>query len=259
MRLALQLKPKTDTVWRQSDTYKIRGNIWNAIKGTKYESLHDASDIPTFTFSNIYPVDNNHNINETIPQKTKCTILIDSPHPSLIDVLYAYYKNEKEINIGDTQYQIDDIETRNYDIGPVGSTGTLKTPNGIYLRLPPEEQEKYELNKTYDDVISWTPKHGLNPFQNRIIDNLNWKVNTLSIKNIKTPDSFNDVFDSVSFITTYESKINVNETYSKTFIPTVCEFDYTIQNQSQRLWLNTILESGLGWRNALGFGFVNIK
>lgn len=258
MRLALQLKPVTDTVWRQSETYKIRGNIWDAIKGTKYESLHDNSSIPTFVFSNVYPVNKHNTINKTIPEGTDCTVLIDSPHPSLSDIIYSYYESQKNINIGDTRYSIDNIEKRDYSVGPIGSSGKLKTPNGVYLRLPPEEQEKYKLNKRYDDVISWTPHHGLKPFKQRIIDNLKWKVDSLSIGGTKNPESFNDIFESVSFLTTFESNINVNKDYSKNFISTVCEFEYTITSKEQQMWLNTILESGIGWRNTLGFGFTNI-
>lgn len=259
MRIALLLTPQTDFVWNPSDQHKMHGLIWNALKGTSYEKLHDDSATPTFAFSNVFPVGGYTTTTDTVQQGTDCMVLISSPHPGLIDAVASNLTEQDYIEIGDIQFTLDGIEEKTPKIGPVGTTGTLKVQTGLYLRLPTEEQEKYGITHEYTaDTISWTPDHGMKAFRNRLLDNAQWKIQRLMPHMQQTPQSFTDLFDSVELKATYEASVNVTTNYTYTFFPTVCELSYTVATETQRKWLNTLLDTGLGWRNSLGFGFTNI-
>ena len=258
MRLAVLLNPKSDFIWTPSDQYKLRGVIWKALKGTTYEKLHEQSDTPTFTFSNVFTADGQAGINDPITENTPSILLMSSPHPNLLDIVAADFDALDKLEIGDNMFTIDRIESREINAGRVGEQGTIKTQTGLYLRLPPEEQEKYNINSPYEEsTISWTPDHGLKLFKERLLDNINWKINTLDPTVEDTPDTFQDIFNSVSVKTTFEANVNVTEDYAYTFIPSVCEFEYTVTDNTHRRWINTLFDSGLGWKNALGFGFLN--
>lgn len=52
--------------------------------------------------------------------------------------------------------------------------------------------------------------------------------------------------------------VQVTERQEMTYVLTKWEFGYTVRNDDHRRHLNLALDAGLGGRNALGFGFVNI-
>lgn len=258
MRLAVLANSETDFVWDPTSQYKLRGAIWSALDGTTYEKLHEQSDTPTFTFSNIFPAKGYTEINETVPEDTPVMFLISSPHPSLLDTVAADFATREDLEIGDIALSLDRVETRDIDVGRVGEKGTLKTQTGLYIRLPPEEQDRFDIDTPYEEAtISWTPDHGMEPFKTRLMENITWKLRTLDPTIQQTPDSFQQLFDSVTIETTFETNVNVTEDYAYSFIPSVCTFGYTVTSQKHRKWLNTLLDTGLGWRNALGFGFIN--
>ena len=257
MRLAILLEAKHDFDWTPSIQHKIRGMIWNSIKETKFEELHGNSDIPTFTFSNIFPVKSNYTQNSIIQENQKLMLLISSPHPGILDSTAAYINSRENVTIGNLSAKVDGVESKNIDIGRDGSSGTLKTQTGLYIPVTEEDQNEYNIKTEYNNSkLSWTPDHGMNIFREKILQNSNWKTTTLD-PTIDPIQNFNSLFDSIKIETTFEAKVNVSSDYTYQFIPSVCKLNYTIHTQNQRKYLNTLIDTGLGWRNALGFGFLN--
>lgn len=257
MRLALLLTSTTYMTWSPADQYKLRGLIWNALEGSTYESLHDDSSVPTFTFSNIFAIDGSGSHSSVIEEGTPCMCFVSSPHPGLLDVIGSYVSSQDEVVIGNNRFTVDRVETRSPDVGRVGTTGTMKTQTGLYLRLPAEKRNEYGVETPYEGVISWTPDHGSEAFRSRVTDSAQWSIESVNPRQTE-PTSFGELFDSVSYLTTFEAAVPVTTEYVQTFIPTVCEFGYTVRSETHRKWLNTLLDSGLGWRTSLGFGFLNI-
>lgn len=257
MRLSILLKPKHDFDWNASIQHKVRGMIWDSIKGTKFEELHGTSEIPTFTFSNIFPIESDYTHNSIIEKDQETMLLISSPHPGLLDSIAADINSRETLEIGDLVLSVDGIESRDINVGRDGSTGKLKTQTGLYIPITEEDQNTYNIDTKYtNSKLSWTPNHGINIFRKKLLQNSNWKATTLD-PTIKPIEDFNSLFDSVQIKTTFEANVNVSSDYTYKFIPSVCELNYTIHTQNQRKYLNTLLDTGLGWRNALGFGFLN--
>lgn len=258
MRLALQLEPKSDIVWAPRNQYKLRGVLYNAIKDTKYEYLHQDTTTPSFCFSNIYPKDGYTEVNETIEEGTPSMLLIDSPHPGVLDLINAHFEANRQVEIGDYSFEATGLEYRDPDVGSIGTKGTLKTQTGLYLKLDPEDQERFNLDVNPNYRVSWTPDMGVKPFKKKLFENSQWKIETLIRSTNEYPETFTDLFDSHKIKTVFETDINVSEDQVWKIFPSVVTLDYTVTSHEHRQWLNTLIETGLGNQNALGFGFTNI-
>lgn len=258
MRLALQLEPQSDIVWMPKNQYKLRGLLYNALNGTKYEYLHNDTTTPSFCFSNIYPKTGYTNLHESIEEGTQSMLLIDSPHPGVLDVINSYFKANRNVEIGDNKLKATGLEYREPDVGAIGTKGTIKTQTGIYIKLDPEDQKRFNLEVNPDYRVSWTPDMGVRPFKQKLFENCQWKLESLLTSANQYPESFNDLFDSHEVNTVFETDINVSEDQIWKIFPSVVEFNYTVTSPEQRQWLNTLLETGLGNQNALGFGFSNV-
>jgi len=258
MRLAVELTPQDQMYWKPSDQYKLHGRLWNDLEGTKYETLHDDSKTPTFCFSNIFPTNKKTHHEQVLNPQDNCLLFISSPHPGLLDSLSASFDQNRTLHIGDNRFTVTDVQSRDEDIGRVGSAGTLKTQTGVYLRLPQEKQKEYNIETPYENsTISWTPDMGYTAFRERLLENARYKTNQLCLKTSSHPQEFSDLFTSTEILTTFEADVNVTQDYTFKFFPSIVELEYTVTSEDQRMWLNTLLDTGLGWKNALGFGFLN--
>ena len=257
MRLLINLKARRDAEYPSRYHNNVRGKIWETLRDTPVEELHNTSKIPKFAFSNVFPT------TERYSEGDEAQILISSPHYQVVDVLENELQKDSEFNIGETPFDINFVSRISPDPGQVGDKGVLKCQSGIHLSL--DETHRNEHNITgYGDSseISWTPKHSLELFYERFIDNLQWKVQTTQPDYVEQPTEFNEVLDSINFGNTYPVELPVSsepDSFRKMFVVTQFTADYTIRDQNHKRWLETLLDSGSGWRNTLGFGFMNIQ
>jgi len=49
------LSARADTVYQNDYHDKLRGRLWGALSGTKYDERHDSGKPPGFSFSNPFP------------------------------------------------------------------------------------------------------------------------------------------------------------------------------------------------------------
>lgn len=258
MRLALQLEPQSDMVWEPRNQYKLRGLLYQSLDGTKYEYLHNDTKTSSFCFSNIYPKNGYEHLNETIEEGTESMLLIDSPHPGVLDVINSYFEANRDVEIGDHKLKATGLEYREPDVGPIGTKGTIKTQTGLYIKFDSDDQKRFDLKVNPQYRVSWTPDMGVQPFRDKLFENCQWKLETLLRSINQYPNTFNDLFDSHNIKTVFETDINVSENQIWKIFPSVVEFNYTVTSPEKRQWLNTLIETGLGNQNALGFGFTNI-
>jgi CRISPR-associated endoribonuclease Cas6 len=257
MRLLLELTATKDMKYDVVYHHKLRGQLWNLLKDTPLEELHGVSRIPTFTFSNPFP-------RENYTEGQTAYLLISSTHYDLIQTFEKQLRDTFNLQIGEMEFKIENIKQTIPDVGEPGSTGVLQCDTGIHLRIDKKHREKYDIQGNFGEnqSISWTPDYPLQLFHERFLDNLNWKLDTTTDTGIEKPTRFNEVIDEVEFGEVYPIKVPVTtqpEGYKKTFVVPEVRFNYIVRNESHRIWLNTLLDCGCGWRNALGFGFLNIR
>lgn len=251
MRIILSLNARRDLSYVNNYHHHARGLIWDMLKNTEYDPLHDNSYIPKFSYSNPIP-------RTDYSEGQNVSFIISSPHKDLIRCLKKELKNREELNIGEMAFELDEASIVN-PFPDTGKIGTLQCDTGIYIPVNEEQKKEYNIEDG-KGIISWTPRYSLELFENRFIENLNWKINTTRPK-LKRPSSFWDVFEDIEFGSTYPIKIKTTsgEDQLSTYVPVTFRADYITRSEKQEEWIKVLLECGCGWKNALGFGFTNIR
>ncbi|MDQ2052830.1 CRISPR-associated endoribonuclease Cas6 [Natronolimnohabitans sp. A-GB9] len=253
MRILVRLRADADAVYNPEYHNKLRGVIWDALSGTPFYDLHGERSVPAFCFSNIFPV-------KQISEGDIRHVLIASHREGLIRVLADRFEPGTEFNVGEMAFHVDDCSVLSPDVGETGTSGTLKTDTGVYIPLPQERWDEYGIETEANaEQIGWSPDYSLEIFLERVRENLAWKHDTIHADYLETVSPETELFTDLTLEKTYTVDVAVtsDNTYEYTFLVTKWKFDYTVRNEDHRRWLNLLLDTGMGWRNQLGFGFVN--
>lgn len=251
MRLLLKLESNQEQVYEPEYHHKLRGVIWENLKGTEYEEMHgNPQEIP-FVFSNPFPVSD-------MSEGDTRQVLIASPHDDLIDTIEDRLTSGQLFEFGELSFTITDSIKVVTDVGEPGSTGVLETSTGVYLPVREDEWDEYGLDPDYNtDKVAWTPEYPVNLMFDKFAENISWKQDVLFGEYLDSPEG-TELFDGVNHEKTYSVSVPVTSAgYEYTFVVNKWKFEYTVRSDDHRRWLNIMLDCGLGWRNALGFGFVN--
>jgi CRISPR-associated endoribonuclease Cas6 len=253
MRVLVRLRANADIAYDSTYHHKLRGAIWRQLQDTSYAALHGDSEAVSFTFSNPFPV---RDMTEGDEQK----ILIASPHNGLVETVAETIDRGETFNIGEMSFTVDGCATFGVDVGEPGTRGRLRTDTGVYVRLPREQWDEYGIDAEYNaEQISWTPDYPVGLFLQRVRENLAWKHNIILDDYLQNVTAETELFDGIEPQKTYSLRVPVSSGagYEYTFIVTKWVFGYRVRNDDHRRWLNLLLNAGVGWRNSLGFGFVN--
>lgn len=252
MRAIVKLTAQSDIAYQNDYHHKLRGRIWNALDGTQFSDLHGQSDAFPFTFSNPFPRKN-------FEAGDEASVLISSPYPELIEKLTEMLEKNPEFNIGDMPFKVEHSNPFSVDVGEPMVNGTLQCSTGVYIKLDEDDCDRFDISRPNDEKrISWVPEHGLEAFHERVSENASWKYNKINSDYPIEDFNFEDLFDSVSFGNTYALDIPVTEDHTQTFLVNQARFDYTVRDDVHRNALNTLLDTGIGCRNPLGLGHLNV-
>lgn len=188
------------------------------------------------------------------------TLLVSSPNEQLLANVAADLLDDRELNIGEMPFEVTDVSALDPDVGEPGTTGTLETGTGLLVRIPPWRFDEYGIDHSHDEAEFWRPEHTMEPLQNQLEANLDKKHNLFMPDYLPGPSDVNgDLFDEYELVKTFAIPVTVTERQRQTFILSKWRFGYTVRDEDHRRHLNLALDTGLGERNSLGFGFVNIK
>ncbi len=99
----------------------------------------------------------------------------------------------------------------------------------------------------------------MEPLRNQIESNLDKKHGLFLPDYLPGPsDVDGDLFSGYELIKTFAIPVTVTQGERRTFVLSKWRFDYTVRDDDHRRHLNLALDTGLGERNSLGFGFVNL-
>lgn len=253
MRCIIEMKSKKEQSYISNYHHKLRGVIWDKLNNTKYQSMHsNRKEIP-FVFSNIFPV-------RDMSEGDISRFIVSSPHNGVIDKICEDTRVNENLYIGDLAFNIEDITQLSVDAGEPGESGRIETSTGVYVPIRKDEWNEFNIDPPYNtDKVGWTNEYDYDIFLEKITENLSWKQDILYGDYLDKPNKY-ELFDEYEYKKGYSIDTKVssdNGGYTYTFIVSKWNFNYTVRNDDHRRWINIALDCGLGWRNSLGFGFIN--
>lgn len=252
MRLLARLRARADTAYDNTYHDKLRGRLWRALSGTAYDETHDANRPTGFCYSNPFPPGD-------FREGDKRTLLVSAPQEDLLAHIAGDLMENRELNIGEMPFHVDELTTVSPDVGEPGSSGTVESGTGMLVRIPPWRAEDYDIEKEGDQAIFWQPKHSMEPLKTQLEDNLDQKHDLFCPEYLPGPSEKDyDLFTEYELIKTFAIPVTISRNQEMTYVLSKWRFGYTVRDDDHRRHLNLALDTGLGERNALGLGFINI-
>ena len=252
MRILVRLRARMDAAYDNSYHNKLRGRIWNALEGTEYGETHDENRPKPFTYSNPFPPGD-------MQEGDERTLLVAATEEELLAHVAADLQADTELNVGEMPFEVTDVSALSPDVGEPGTSGSIETGTGVLVRIPPWRFEEYGIETDHDEAEFWRPEHTMEPFRNQLESNLDRKHGLFCPDYLPGPsDVGGELFDGYELIKTFAIPVTVTEGRRETWVLSKWRFEYTVRDDDHRRHLNLALDCGVGERNSLGFGFVNI-
>lgn len=241
--------------------YHLQGFIYSLLKGSKYDYVHDKEGYKFFCFSNIFPA------NPLVSGDYR-TLIISSPDSEFVSYVREVLSKpwNAEVKVGRMRFRIDSLETLLPKI-PDSSPVSLITGTPIIVRIPKEIYQLYGVRPSKEyDYVYWRSEYPLDLFVSQIENNLLKKYGEYllfsSYSNHKENSKLTDLlepntplFHKFKFKKQISTKL-VMKGLEQTVIGTVWEFEFRPYKQKELVQF--ALDAGLGERNSLGFGFMNV-
>ncbi|WP_049972557.1 CRISPR-associated endoribonuclease Cas6 [Haladaptatus cibarius] len=254
MRLLVDLVAQADAAPDTNYHDKIRGRIWRSLRGTKFDDEHGNGKPLGFSYSNIFPWG-------SMTAGDKRQFLLASTREDLLAAIAKDFRDNREFNIGDRPFEIEDLRALDVDVGEPGTRGVIETATGVVVRLYDHHREEYGIDGEGHDGTPtyWQPEHTIEPFRDAIVDNLQEKHDRFAPEYRPGPAEVDgSLFEGYDFLKTYALPVTVTTGTEIEIVVSKWRFDYRVRNDTHRHHLNLALNTGIGGRNGLGFGFVNI-
>ena len=252
MRLLVRLSARADTAYDNAYHHKLRGRLWQALEGTKFDEAHDEDGPPGFSYSNPFPP-------RDMREGDERTLLVASPHEELLTHVAEDLQADRDLNIGEMPFYVEDMSVLAPDVGEPGTSGTIETGTGVLVRIPPWRFDDYGIEYDGDTAEFWRPEHTMEPFQTQLEANLDKKHGLFGPDHRPGPsDADGPVFESYELLKTFAIPLTVTEGERQTVVLSKWKLGYTVRDDDHRRHLNLALDTGIGERNSLGLGFVNL-
>ena len=251
--MLVRLSARANAAYDNAYHHKLRGRIWQALEGTKFDEAHDSGDPPGFAYSNPFPPGDMREGDER-------TLLVSSPHEELLAHVAEDLQEDRELNVGEMPFRVDHLNGIAPDVGEPGTSGVIESGTGLLVRIPPWRCEEYGIDHPGGDTaVYWRPEHTTEPLMNQLEANLDKKHGLFAPEYLPGPSEVDgDLFDGYELLKTFAVPLEVTQGEELTYVLSKWRFDYTVRDDDHRRHLNLALDCGLGERNSLGLGFVNI-
>ena len=227
MRLKIKIVPQEDFVYSEINNYLTHSMIWDLLKDTEFEKLHDIKKFKFFTFSEIQRP-------TSFLEGREKWFYISSPNKYLIEILYKKISEKETIKLGKHVLNVYTTKPFNMSFSKVWKSGSV-----IILQV---SRNRY-WSKKYDS---------LDIFLKRL------KENALKKHNIFFNDKLDfegPIFDRLSLEKQVAIHIRKNKKDIR-LIGTKWTFWKDNIEKDLRKFYKFIFDCGLGEKNSMGFGFI---
>lgn len=225
------------------DPYLIQGCIYNLLKESGNELIHDELGFKYFCFSSLFPF-----IPKTPFKKGQLVnLLLSSPRKEIIYAIAGLFTQQKSFRIGSYVFEIlkTNIFTPSFNGGDI-----LITATPINISIASEMYERYGI-KSEKPTIHWTNKMPLNAFIESLEHNSIHKYEKFFNRNFKFSDPLFRSFKFKNFALVPYKKAKIAGSN--------WEFELNNENKEYQRLFEFLLDTGFGQRNSAGFGFMNIR
>jgi CRISPR-associated endoribonuclease Cas6 len=263
VRLLIKLRCLENCKYEMRYHYQLQGFIYSLLKGSKYHYLHDKQGYKFFCFSNIFPAKN-------LEKHDVRTLIVSSPDEEFITYIYDVLGsfNKSPIEIGTMKFSIDFMNILYVKL-PGTSQYTLITGTPVIVRVPRERYQMYDINPTKNyDYIYWRRQYPVLLFLSQVQNNLVKKFiefgqfsnnyhSKIEEHQLVTPNLSPSLFQRFKFKKQVSTRITIPaKEMEQVVIGTLWEFGF--DTNSNKELIQFALDCGLGERNSLGFGFMNL-
>ncbi len=253
MRLLIRLRARSDAAYQTNYHRGLSGRIWRALDDSQFDDLHDSSKPPGISFSNPFPFG-------PVSKGDLRNVLVAAADDDVLRVIGTDLIENREFNIKEMPFTVEEVTGVEPDVGEPGTKGVLETATGLVVRIPAKRFGEYNIDAPGDAPEFWKPEHSLRPLKTQLENNLDRKHRLFCPDYLPGPSEVDEeLFDEYELIKTYSLPVTVTEGTEETYILSKFRFGYTVRDDHHRRHLNLALDVGLGERNSLGFGFVNIR
>ena len=232
MRLLLKLRAEKFLPFHKVNKHTVQGAIYALLDNTEFSSMHSKPKFKFFTYSDIFPS------GDFYPNKEK-TLIVSSPNPKFINALYENVKDINHIYLSDVPFVV--AEARKFRVNP---TGKFITGSPVVLQVDNK-------NSIY---FSFKRGNSVRDFLDRI------KENALKKYNAYYDDELTmewDIFDLLKFKREVAVPVKKGDK-SFLIIGSVWELLEKRIPRGYGKFYRFITDCGLGEKNSLGFGFLNV-
>lgn len=234
-QLLLRLEVERDCVWDRRYHRKVRGRFDQALRGTRYDYLHD-SDRAAFTFSDLMPFAPELDAGDDI------YLVVASPWVGVLRAISSDLADDPQLTAGSMLFDVRAAKPIKQDVGVPGTSGVITTGSGVCIKVNDRETREY-----------WTDRHhDVATFQDALHKSICGLFEHCT--NGEPPERY--LFDDYDHRKTYAVNIDVTAKQSLTVLTSKWDFGYTVRDETHRKRLNTLLAHGVGGRRPYGFGML---
>jgi CRISPR-associated endoribonuclease Cas6 len=214
-----------------------------------------------FCFSNIYPFGD-------FKEGSERSLLISSPDRRIIDSIeraaLSKMKSSDAFFIGNHQFNISYV-SKPFRVDLQGYQIIVRSATPIVMRIPKTRFKEYGIEPKVDyDYVFWRETIPLEAFVKQLADNMVKKVTKFlygdhvssKMLQLRTGELTLPEITDYQFIRSIAKPITVRQG-RQTIIGSIWELRFLPRGPAERQALEISLDSGLGERNSLGFGFAN--
>lgn len=254
MRLLLKLSPIESVQNELNYHYAIQGFIYELLRDSIFREIHDKQGYKFFCYSNIFPF-------EHILNKSRIyNLLISSPNWKLMESIYKKLVVIEKIKIHNMKFSIKHVESLEIKIPNEPFIITTGTP--IVIRIRKESIDGIsDLKKDYE-YFYWRSTFPIENFINQVTSNLvkkyteyNCILDSEKVNKEELFSKFSLFFQKFKYKKQVSNVVNIKGT-SHIIIGSIWEFGF--EGWEDKDLIKFAMDCGLGERNSLGFGFLNL-
>ncbi len=255
MRLILRLRARGNFTYDVHYHSKLQGLIYRFLMGSGYGELHDMRGYKFFTFSNPFPVPRDLRVADG----SAMNLIMASPSEDLIRRVYGLLQARyigSEVHVGDMSFELlgASLASPRLSWRSVLVTSTpvvVRIPESAYdeLGVPPDERRP--------GFIYWRPRVGIGAFLRSVEANLIRKFREFHGWEPRV-DPRRGILEIARLVKAPVVVRIPTESGSVPVVGSTWKFYFTSMDRARLELLRFALDAGLGERNSMGFGFLNV-